>query len=283
MAKETMIAVAIGLAAPVQVNQSGGTLVGITGTKAKSLSIDSALTNDFLSVHDRPSFKRFIIDKRYGFRMFVPYLESRKTKDGDSPFEHLLAIIADAGGDPDLNTVDAFWGALEKVIARWQGIVLEAMQKKHEGSEIVELYNDAAPHPVLLSDSTGHPVMVLYCKGILEACLLQVALCQKPIKPCKREGCDKLFFQRSPRQLYCSEDCKRKDFYAKPLQSYKNRLRVRVHNRKDLSSSKKVAALDAISAARTKTELRKVEKEHGLEDRKQKKGESHHGGPHSAA
>lgn len=280
MAKEPMIKVAIGLAAPVQVNQSGGTYFGTTGTKAKSLSVDSALTNDFLTVRDRASFERFI--KRYGVMMFQPYLKSCKVKKGESPFEHLLSMSAVPGGALDQNTVDAYWTVLEKVIVCWQATVFEAMKKRREGSEIAKLLDKAAARPVLLTDSTGNPVMVLHCEGIMEACLLQVALCQKPIKPCHRDGCDRLYFQRSPRGLYCSEDCKRKAFYGLPLQQYKNRLRVRVHGYKDLSASAKTEALDAISTARSETALRKIEKDHGLEKRTgpkaAKKGEARHGG-----
>jgi len=250
----------------------------------QSLALDDPFVNIFLEIEDLKTFKKFI--QRYGIEMlieedaFAKALEKRETAQLVLMFTG-NQISEDGAGD--------LWGAFKKPIAVLQVEIREFMGELAGGKDSNQAWEAKRIAPLArnVKNRFGESVSVQHYKTIREASLYMIHRKCEDIKECSRPDCHNLYLRRDDKHLYCGTRCKylvrRTEAAKNNLHREKAVLTSRVNRNPDFEDEHKRELSEAIRKARSKTALRKIEKNHGLEPRKSgpkaaKKGEARHGG-----
>jgi hypothetical protein len=268
----------IGLKRPVKVRDVGSfhfefKASGAPGTEGTNVLFSEPLTNDFCEIRSYPTFEKFIAT--YGPDMFEREIHSCRSGTG------LLAVWATGA---DQTGYEQLYRDLKGSIEKWQSDLQELLKLKvkrpGEFAGAFEHYESKAERIKTIHGRTISEAK--HYKYLPEACACQIARTERTICKCGREGCERLFIKVNKLHVYCSDYCRYLHFREEDNCALQRDALIKRIQRRQLDKETAAKALVAVRQAKSKTALRKVEKDHGLEKRTPgpkaaKKGEARHG------
>lgn len=236
----------------------------------ESLRLDEPLVDDFMAARDYESFKRFC--KEYGLIMLRDMISDVTVKRANlkgayHTFDGRETVIAEA-------ELEALWIAIERRFKALQGDVKKLQQEQASDPDAYIKHLNKGLKSVRLQAIGGKSYgLVMHGEDLKAAMYLQIILAGVPLTQC--EGCPGVFLRTRPDRFYCTDVCrerakvKRRQDNKSKLDYRKEQTRARLNRlwKKDPQTAKAIDAdvLAKLREARTKTDVKNIEKEYDLQ------------------